>query len=65
MKDVSEPVQKKVPRDIGAFVLFIAREIIAQRKWMLFPVFVLLCIAAILLFLGSSSMLLPAIYIAF
>lgn len=64
---MSEPekIQKDVPRTIGKFVVFVGKEIIAQRKWLLFPLWVLLCVLGLLLLLGGTSTLLPAIYIAF
>jgi len=60
------PAQKKeVPRTIGGFIRFIGREILLQRKWILLPVWILLCAAALIIVLGGSSALLPVIYIAF
>ncbi len=64
---MSEPekIKKEVPRTVGKFVLFVGKEILVQKKWILFPVWVLLCLVAILLLVGGTSTLLPAIYIAF
>jgi len=64
---MTEPdkIAKDVPRTIWKFFLFIGKEIIAQRKWLLFPVWVLLGAVSILLLIGDASALLPAIYIAF
>jgi len=58
-------VTKVVPRSFGGFVLFIFREIIIQRKWLLLPVWVVLAVIAIFLVIGGGSSLLPAIYLAF
>ena len=56
---------KTVPHSIGKFVLFIGKEILIQKKWLLFPIWVLLCLLALLLLIGGATTLLPAIYIAF
>jgi hypothetical protein len=56
---------KAVPRSIGKFVTFIGKEILSQKKWVLFPVWVLLCVLALMLLIGGATTLLPAIYIAF
>ena len=58
-------ITKDVPRSIGKFTLFILREIFVQKKWILFPVWVLLAVIALLILIGGGSALLPAIYIAF
>lgn len=64
---MSEPekIEKEVPRTIGKFLTFVGKEIIAQKKWLLFPLWVLLCVVGLLLLLGGTTTLLPAIYIAF
>lgn len=56
--------EKKVPRTIGAFTWFILKEIFVQKKWILFPVWVLLGVIALLMLFGGSSSLLPSIYVA-
>lgn len=60
------PVQpeKKVPRSIMAFVGFIFREIVAQKKWLLLPLWILLAATALAILIGGGSSLLPVIYIA-
>jgi hypothetical protein len=63
--DTPEKVTRDVPRSTGKFLVFIGKEIIAQRKWVLFPFLVLLGALTLLLLLGDTSALLPAIYIAF
>ena len=56
--------QKPVPRTLGAFTWFVFKEILAQRKWILFPVWVLLGIIALLMLFGGSASLLPSIYVS-
>lgn len=56
---------RAVPRSIWGFTTFIAKEIYTQRKWVLFPLWVLLAVIALLILLGGTSALIPAIYIAF
>ena len=55
----------EVPRTVWGFTGFILKEIVAQRKWLLLPLWVLLAACALLIILGSGSSLLPVIYIAF
>lgn len=57
-------IQKPVPRTMGGFVWFILGEIRRQRKWLLFPLWVLLGILALMMVLGGTSSLLPVIYLA-
>ena len=62
----NEPkVQGDIPRSIGGFTLFVLREILAQKKWLLLPVWLLLAALALLILIGGGSTLLPVIYIAF
>lgn len=58
-------VKKEIPRSLGAFTLFIFKEIFRQKKWLLLPVWILLVAIVLLIVLGSGSAILPAIYIAF
>lgn len=60
-----EKTEKNIPRTILGFTKFIGYEIFVQRKWILFPVWVLLAAMALVLLVGGGSSLLPAIYIAF
>lgn len=55
----------KPPKNLRAFLRGLFAEIVAQRRWMLLPFWVLLAIIAGLLVLTGNHMLLPAIYIAF
>ncbi len=57
--------EKEIPKTILGFTRFIALEIMRQKKWWLMPVWVLLAAFALLIILGGSSSLLPAIYIGF
>ena len=63
--DETPKAQKHVPRSLWGFLFFVLREIAAQRKWLLVPVWILLAAVALLMLLGGGSSLLPAIYIAF
>lgn len=55
----------RIPRSVWGFSVFILKEIYKQKKWILLPVWALLAAVALLILLGGSSSLLPAIYIAF
>ncbi len=57
--------EKEIPKTIFGFTKFIASEIIRQRKWWLWPVWILLAAFALVIILGGSSTLLPAIYVGF
>lgn len=57
--------EKKVPRTIGGFTWFVLKEIVGQRKWVLFPVWLILGVIALLMLFGGTSALLPSIYVAF
>lgn len=54
-----------IPRTVWGFTGFVFKEIVHQRKWILFPVWVLLAAAALVVLVGGGTSLLPAIYIAF
>ena len=56
---------EKVPRTIGGFLLFVLKQIVRQRKWLLLPLWVILAVVGVLLLLSGGSSLLPVIYIAF
>ena len=54
----------KIPRTISGFTWFILKEIISRKRWVLFPLWVLLGLIALLILIGGGSAILPAIYIA-
>jgi hypothetical protein len=56
--------EKKIPRTIPGFTWFILKEIASQKRWALFPLWVLLGLIALLILVGGGSAILPAIYIA-
>lgn len=58
-----KPDPKQIPRKMGPFMVFIFREIVRQKKWLLLPVWVLLAAIGIFILLGGGSAILPAIYI--
>jgi hypothetical protein len=62
---MNEQQEKEIPRTIPGFTKFIAVEIIRQKKWWLWPMWILLVAFALIIFLGGSSSLLPAIYVGF
>lgn len=53
------------PRDLRSFVKGLLREIVAQRRWLLLPLWLLLALLAVVLVTTGNSYLLPALYIAF
>jgi len=64
MSKDSEITEKKVSRrTILGLVIFLFKELSRQKKWFLLPLWVLLAAIALLLFISSSSFILPAIYI--
>jgi len=56
---------EKIPKSIGSFTIFVFRKMIEKRKFLLFPAWILLAAIALLILVGGTSTLLPAIYIAF
>lgn len=58
------PENENIPRTMLGFTGFIFRKIIAQRKWILLPVWLLLAAIALAILVGGASTLLPVIYIA-
>ncbi|MEQ1723948.1 MAG: DUF5989 family protein [Pseudobdellovibrio sp.] len=60
-----EPKKEGVPRTTFRFVVFIFKKIIEKKRYWLLPLWCLLAALAIILFLASNSVLLPAIYMAF
>ena len=60
-----EKQEREIPRTIFGFTKFVAFEIVRQKKWWLWPVWILLAAFALIIVLGGSSTLLPAIYVGF
>ncbi len=65
MESTEKKPDESPPRTTWAFLKWLAHRIWAQRKWWLFPLWVLLLALAIVLFLSGNGTLLPAIYLAF
>jgi hypothetical protein len=57
--------RERMPKTIPKFLRFILQKTLAQGKWWLLPLWIVLAILGILLILSGNSYLLPAIYIAF
>ncbi len=57
--------QKFPSRKLSSLLIYIFKEIIRQKRWLLLPVWILLAGIALFFFLSSSGVLLPAIYLAF
>ena len=64
-KPAGAPEPRKIPRTLGGFTLFLVREILRQKKWVLLPIWILLASVVLLIFIGGGGAILPAIYIAF
>jgi hypothetical protein len=60
----AKPDPKDIPRSIGGFTWFILKQIFVRKRWVLFPLWVLLGLIALLILIGGGSAILPAIYIA-
>lgn len=54
---------KNIPRKMGPFIVFVLKEILRQKKWLLLPIWVLLAAIGLFIILGGGSAILPAIYI--
>jgi hypothetical protein len=64
-KGKSSKEEKVIPHSISGFIIFTFREILKQKKWILFPLWIILAAIGLLIFIGGGSAILPAIYIAF
>lgn len=54
-----------LPRTTPAFLIWLLKRISKQKKWWLFPAWILLAALGLALFLSGNGALLPAIYLAF
>ena len=65
-KHVTERSKRhEVPGTIRGFLRATLAQIISQRRWMLLPLWVLLCVTGILLILSGNAHLVPVIYLGF
>jgi len=55
--------KKKAKRTLGSLIIFIFKEILIQKKWVLLPLWILLTAMALILMISGTSSVLPAIYI--
>lgn len=53
------------PRSARKLLVYILKEIIRQRRWLLMPLWILLAGIVLIFFLSSGAYLIPAIYLAF
>jgi len=53
------------PRSARRLLVYILREIVRQRRWLLLPLWMLLAGIVLLFFLSSGAYLIPAIYLSF
>ena len=60
-----EAAASTLPRTTPAFLIWLLKRILQQKKWWLFPVWILLAALGLTLFLSGNGALLPAIYLAF
>ena len=65
MVDSNKNRTRDIPKTLEGFLSFVLKEIVNQKKWLLLPLWILLLAIAMIIILGGSSSLLPAIYISF
>lgn len=53
------------PRSARRLLVYILKEIVRQRRWLLLPLWVLLAGIVLVFFLSNGAYLIPAIYLAF
>jgi len=58
-KENKDPVKRTLP----GMIIFLFKEILYQKKWILLPLWVLLAVIGIILLISGSSSILPAVYI--
>lgn len=63
--DQEPPRPLALPRTIPALLGFTFRRIVAKRKWLLLPLWVLLVSLALVVMFTGHPNLLPVIYLAF
>lgn len=61
-ENASDKKEVQIPRTTGAFLKWILRQIATTKKWWLIPIWVMLAVLALVLFLSGNGALLPAIY---
>lgn len=62
-KDDRTSDKKIVRRTLPGLIIFLVKEILRQKKWVLLPLWALLAAIALIILLSGSSFILPAIYI--
>lgn len=66
MTEIIKPDPKdNPPKNVIGFVYWLGKKIFVQKKWWLFPFWVLLLVIALVLWLSGHGSILPVIYIAF
>lgn len=63
IKDNRLSDKKIVRRTLPGLIIFLVKEILRQKKWILLPLWALLAAIALIILLSGSSFILPAIYI--
>lgn len=63
-QDIKGTGRKRARRTLPGLLIFLLRETLLQKKFILFPFWILLAAIALILLLSGSSFILPAIYIA-
>lgn len=63
IKDNRVSDKKIVRRTLPGLIIFLAKETLRQKKWVLLPLWALLAAIALIILLSGSSFILPAIYI--
>lgn len=60
-----EPPPADEPRSARKLLIYILKEIVRQRRWLLLPLWILLASIILVFFLSNGAYLIPAIYLAF
>lgn len=64
IRDNGKAGKKQLRRTLPGLLIFLFKELMRQKKWILLPLWALLAAIALILLLSGSSFILPAIYIA-
>lgn len=62
-QDIKKTDKKIARRTLPGLLIFLLKELLYQKRWVLLPLWVLLAVITLVLLLSGSSFILPAIYI--
>ncbi|MDD2717159.1 MAG: hypothetical protein PHW04_14810 [Candidatus Wallbacteria bacterium] len=62
-QEIETTQDHKTRRTLPGLLIFLLKELLRKKKWILLPLWVLLAAIALILFLTGSPAILPAIYL--